>query len=59
MVQSSNNIKIEGLLSLIGVCAGGPSDLADNHDQYSHKEKKGVDLVKMLNHREKNQEVSR
>ena len=59
MMQSSNNIKIEGLLSLIGLCGGRPSDLADNHDWYLYKEMKGVDSVKMVNNREKNQEVSR
>jgi len=59
MIQSSKNIKIESLISLIGVCGGGPSDLADNHDRYLLKEKKGADRVKKVNNREKNQEVSR
>ncbi|HTP67183.1 MAG TPA: ribbon-helix-helix domain-containing protein [Geobacteraceae bacterium] len=27
------------LLSLAGVCEGGPSDLADNHELYLHGEK--------------------
>jgi hypothetical protein len=26
--------QLNSLLSLAGVCEGGPSDLADNHDQY-------------------------
>jgi hypothetical protein len=26
--------QLNSLLSLVGVCEGGPSDLADNHDQY-------------------------
>lgn len=29
----------DGLLSLAGVCEGGPSDLADNHEQYLRGEK--------------------
>jgi hypothetical protein len=26
--------QVNSLLSLMGVCEGGPSDLADSHDQY-------------------------
>ncbi|CAG0964981.1 ribbon-helix-helix domain-containing protein [Geobacter sp.] len=29
----------DSLLSLAGVCEGGPSDLADNHEQYLRGEK--------------------
>ena len=29
----------DALLSLSGVCEGGPSDLADNHEQYLRGEK--------------------
>jgi 16S rRNA U516 pseudouridylate synthase RsuA-like enzyme len=29
----------DSLLSLVGVCEGGPSDLADNHEQYLRGEK--------------------
>lgn len=29
----------DNLLSLAGVCEGGPSDLADNHEQYLRGEK--------------------
>jgi hypothetical protein len=28
------NEQANNLLALAGVCEGGPSDLADNHDQY-------------------------
>jgi hypothetical protein len=59
MTPSLNNMQVDSLLSLAGVCEGGPSDLADNHDQYLLKEKRGADSVKMLNNRGKNQEVSR
>lgn len=31
--------QIDSLLSLAGVCEGGPSDLADNHEQYLRGEK--------------------
>ena len=26
--------QVNSIISLAGVCEGGPSDLADNHDQY-------------------------
>ena len=32
--------QVNNLLSLAGVCEGGPSDLADNHEQYLRGEKK-------------------
>jgi hypothetical protein len=32
--------QVNSLLSLAGVCEGGPSDLADNHEQYLRGEKK-------------------
>ena len=28
------NEQANNRLALVGVCEGGPSDLADNHDQY-------------------------
>ena len=34
MEQSHNQEQVNGLLSLAGVCEGGPVDLADNHEQY-------------------------
>ena len=33
--------QVNSLLSLAGVCEGGPSDLADNHEQYLRGENKG------------------
>ncbi len=33
-VYSAQDEQIGSLLSLAGVCEGGPSDLADNHEQY-------------------------
>jgi len=32
--------QVNGLLALAGVCEGGPTDLADNHDQYLYGAKK-------------------
>jgi len=32
--------QVNGLLALAGVCEGGPTDLADNHDQYLYGDKK-------------------
>lgn len=32
--------QVNNLLSLAGVCEGGPADLADNHDHYLRGEKK-------------------
>lgn len=34
VVYSETDEQINSLLSLAGVCEGGPSDLADNHEQY-------------------------
>lgn len=46
VVEGSNGKKyphadeqVDSLLSLAGVCEGGPSDLADNHEQYLRGEK--------------------
>jgi len=38
-VYSAQDEQIDSLLSLAGVCEGGPSDLADNHEQYLRGEK--------------------
>ena len=38
-VYSAQDEQIDSLLSLAGVCDGGPSDLADNHEQYLRGEK--------------------
>ena len=38
-VYPAQDEKIDSLLSLAGVCEGGPSDLADNHEQYLRGEK--------------------
>lgn len=35
----SGDEEADSLLSLAGVCEGGPSDLADNHEQYLRGEK--------------------
>lgn len=41
VVYAETDEQINSLLSLAGVCEGGPSDLADNHEQYLRGEKKG------------------
>jgi 16S rRNA U516 pseudouridylate synthase RsuA-like enzyme len=38
-VYSQADEQVNSLLSLAGVCEGGPSDLADNHEQYLRGEK--------------------
>jgi ribbon-helix-helix protein len=38
-VYSQEDEQINSLLSLAGVCEGGPVDLADNHEQYLRGEK--------------------
>jgi len=38
-VYPAQDEQIDSLLSLAGVCEGGPSDLADNHEQYLAGEK--------------------
>ncbi len=40
VVYPETDEQINNLLSLAGVCEGGPSDLADNHEQYLRGEKK-------------------
>jgi len=36
--QSAADEQVNKLLSLAGLCEGGPSDLADNHEQYLREE---------------------
>ena len=38
-VYPAQDEQIDSLLSLAGVCEGGPGDLADNHEQYLRGEK--------------------
>ena len=40
VVYSGADEQVNSLLSLAGVCEGGPSDLADNHEQYLRGDKK-------------------
>jgi hypothetical protein len=41
VVYAETDEQVNSLLSLAGVCEGGPSDLADNHEQYLRGDKKG------------------
>jgi hypothetical protein len=41
VVYAETDEQVNSLLSLAGVCEGGPSDLADNHELYLRGEKKG------------------
>jgi hypothetical protein len=41
VVYAETDEQLNSLLSLAGVCEGGPSDLADNHEQYLRGDKKG------------------
>jgi hypothetical protein len=40
VVYSETDEQVNSLLSLAGVCEGGPTDLADNHEQYLSGEKR-------------------
>ena len=40
VVYSGADEQVNNLLSLAGVCEGGPSDLADNHEQYLRGDKR-------------------
>jgi len=41
VVYAETDEQVNSLLSLAGVCEGGPSDLADNHEQYLRGDIKG------------------